>query len=172
MRRPRASTGSLLALFALLALSVGVCSCGGSSDKAVGVTAPVIAEFGRPADALDRSEIAALVSGYYAAAGAEQGAKACGMLFFAVAESLAEKYGRAPGPLYLNGAKTCQAVLTRVFEHFHAQLSMRPTVTLVHVSGNRARALLAWKALPAGYVEARREGTAWKLENVLATAVP
>ncbi|MFZ1925471.1 MAG: hypothetical protein WAU42_04935 [Solirubrobacteraceae bacterium] len=131
-----------------------------------------MSDFGRPADAAETSEIATLVGRYYAAAAAEQGTRACGMLFFALAESLAEKYGRAPGPLYLNGAETCQAVLTRVFAHFHAQLRMRPAVALVHIGDGRARALLDWKALPAAYIEARREGSSWKLESVLAAALP
>lgn len=170
MRRPHVWTRPLLAALALALLCAGVCACGESSGKVETVSAPVVTGFGRPADAADRSEIAALVERYYAAAAAEQGTKACGMLFFALAESVAEEYGRAPGPLYLNGAETCQAVLSRLFAHFHAQLRRRPAVALVRVSGDRARALLRWRTLPAGYVEARREGATWKLESLLAVA--
>jgi hypothetical protein len=176
MRRAPSRIRSTLALLALVPLGVGVCACGGSGkvNTATATTtasAPVVRDFGHAAGAADRSEIAALVGRYYAAAAAGQGAGACGMLFFAIAESVPEKYGRAPGPRYLSGADTCQAVLSRVFEHFHTQLQERPTVTLVRVSGDRARALLDWKTLQPGYVEARREGAMWKLESVLATAL-
>jgi hypothetical protein len=176
MTRARPRIGSSLAPLASILLSVGVCACGGSgkvdANSAATVPAAVVRDFGHAAGAADRSEIATLVGHYYAAAAAGQGARACGMLFFALAELVPERYGRPPGPLYLNGADTCQAVLSRVFEHFHAQLQPRPTVALVRVSGERARALLEWKALPAGYIEARREGVAWKLEDVLAAALP
>jgi hypothetical protein len=172
MRRAHPRIRSSLALLALVLLGAWVGACGGSGHKVNTESAAVVRDFGHAADAADKSELGALVGRYYAAAAAEQGASACGMLFFALAESVPEKYGRAPGPRYLNGADTCQAVLSRLFKHFHTQLQMRPTVALVRVSGNQARALLEWNALPAGYMEARREGGTWKLEDVLAAAIP
>jgi hypothetical protein len=170
MRRVGALLRPSLALVALALLGIGVCGCGGSS-KAVTGSATFVSDFGHVADAADRRAVTALVGSYYAAAAAQQGERACGMLFFALAESVAEKYGRAPGPRYLNGAYTCQAVLSRVFEHFHAQLQRRPTVALVRVNNNQARALLEWSTLPAGYVEAKREGATWKLDSLLAVAL-
>jgi hypothetical protein len=160
-----------LALTALVLLGMGAGGCGGSSKTTTTVSAPTVSGFGHAADTADRRAVTALVGSYYAAAAAEQGARACGMLFFELAESVVEKYGRAPGPRYLNGATTCQAVLSRVFEHFHAQLQARPTVALVDVKGEQARALLEWSSLPAGYVEARREGATWKLDSLLALAL-
>jgi hypothetical protein len=171
MRRTGAWLKPWLALVALVLLGVGVVACGGSGGGTTTVSAPIVSDFGHAADPADRRALTALVGGYYAAAAAGQGERACGMLFFALAESVAEKYGRAPGPRYLNGAETCQAVLSRVFAHFHTQLQLRPTVALVHVEGSHARALLEWSALPAGYVEARREGAAWKLDSLLAGAL-
>lgn len=156
-----------VALLALLLLAVGIGACGGG-QKMVANTPTVMSEFGQVADPTDRSQITTLVEHYYAAAANGEGGKACGLLFFALAEAAPEKYHWAPGPRWLNGANTCQAVLTRVFHHFHAVLRLRPTVTLVRVSGKRARALLHWSKLQAGYVEAVREGSFWKLNSLLA----
>jgi hypothetical protein len=128
--------------------------------------------FGRPAGVSDRSAITALVRRYYAAAASEDGAEACTLLYFILAESTPEQYGRAPGPRYLQGADTCQAVLSRVFAHFHAQLTEPPHVTAVRVSGDRGDALLAWTTLRAGFIEVRREGRAWKIDRVLAAPLP
>ncbi len=165
-----------LVLAAALLLGVGASGCGGSGDAAPNRGASstedeTVLDFGHAADASQTRAVGASVESYYAAAAAEQSERACGLLYFTFAETLAETYGRAPWPRYLNGATTCQVVLARVFKHFHAQLQMRPTVTLVRVKGNRARALLAWKTLPAAYVETMLEGDTWKLNEVLATAL-
>jgi hypothetical protein len=131
-----------------------------------------MSDFGRPAGAGEARAIAALVRRYYAAAAEASGAKACALLYYILAESLPEEYGRPPGPLYLSGASSCQAVLARVFSHFHSQLAQAPTVRAVRVEGDRAQALLAWSSLPAGSIELRREGSAWKLDQPLAVALP
>lgn len=131
-----------------------------------------VRHFGHAADARDARAIATLVGRYYAAAAADDGARACSLLYWLVAESLPEEYARPPGPLYLKGADSCPALLTRVFVHFHGQLSVAPKVVAVRVAGDRADALLGWPALPAGYIEARREGSAWKLARQLADPLP
>jgi hypothetical protein len=51
-------------------------------------------------------------------------------------------------------------------------LQAAPTVTAVRIGGEHADALLGWRALPAGFIEARREGKAWKLEQPLAAPLP
>jgi hypothetical protein len=131
-----------------------------------------VRSFGHAADASEAQAIATLVGRYYAAAATGNGVSACALLYYIVAESLPEDYGRPPGPLYLKGADTCPALMSRVFAHFHAQLSSPPTVTAVRVDGDRAYALLGWKSLPAGFIEARREGRVWKLNAPLATPLP
>lgn len=128
--------------------------------------------FGQAASAHDAQAITALVSRYYAAAAAADGTKACALLYYILVESLPEQYSRPPGPRYLSGARICRAVLSRVFEHFHTQLAAPPTVTAVRVSGDRADALLGWTTLPAGFIEARREGDVWKIDAPLAAPLP
>jgi hypothetical protein len=127
---------------------------------------------GRAASPREAQVIAALVRRYYAAAAAGDATRACGLLYYIVEESLPEEYGRPPGPPYLSGADSCEAVLSRVFARFHAQLALAPTVTGVRVEGDHADALLGWTKLGAGFIEVKREGDVWKIDTPLATALP
>lgn len=179
--RASRSTRPLALALALLCLGVGACGSTTPRDSRSGPSAATtqslghetgVREFGHAAGASETRAIAALVHRYYAAAAEGSGTKACALLYYILAESLPEEYGRPPGPLYLSGAGSCQAVLSRVFAHFHAQLALAPTVTAVRVEGGRAQALLAWTKLPAGSIELRREGSVWKLNMPLALALP
>jgi hypothetical protein len=114
----------------------------------------------------------ALVGHYYAAAAAEDGAGACALTYFILVETLPEDYGGPPGPQYLRGATTCQAVLSRVFAHFHARLTRPMTVTGVRVDGALAYAVLGSTTMAPGYMEARRERGAWKIDRALAAPLP
>ncbi len=160
-----------LSLLALGLVACALMGCGGGAHTQPTTYPAVVREFGHPAGASDSAQVAVLVKRYYAAAAAGDGARACALLFFALEESVAELYHWAPGPRYLNGADSCQAVLSRVFAHFHAQLGIRPGVELVRVEGKLAKALLIWPPLPPGYVEVRREGSSWKLDSLLAAPV-
>jgi hypothetical protein len=58
-------------------------------------------------------------------------------------------YGRAPGPKYLRGAKTCSAVMSRLFKHLQAQLATSIEVTKVLVGGGRADVVVVSRTVPA-----------------------
>ncbi|HEX4115898.1 MAG TPA: hypothetical protein VHY18_08495 [Solirubrobacteraceae bacterium] len=131
-----------------------------------------VRSFGHAAGAREAQAITTLVRSYYAAAATGSGAKACALLYYLVAESLPEDYGRPPGPLYLKGADSCPVLMSRVFAHFHTQLASPPTIVAVRVNGDRAYALLGWTDLPAGFIEARREGGSWRINVPLATPLP
>ncbi len=128
--------------------------------------------YGKAASRTDTRAIAALVKRYYAAAAAGRGAQACALTYFIDVETLPEQYGHPPGPLWLRGADTCTAVLTRVFAHYHRQLTVPVQVTGVRVNGLHADALVGFATLPAGVVKARREGASWKIEGLLAVPLP
>jgi len=128
--------------------------------------------YARAAAATDAQAITVLVRRYYAAAAAQDGARACRLTYYIDVETLPEQYGQPPGPLWLRGAHTCRAVLSRVFEHFHRELSVPIQVTGVRVGGDHAYALVGFRTLPAGYVKLRREGGAWKVDGLLAAALP
>jgi hypothetical protein len=127
---------------------------------------------GRAPSAVDAHAIARLVTRYYAAAAAGDGARACALAYYRLAETIPEKYARPPGPLYLRGATTCQAVLSRVFARFHKELATLPTIGPIRVRGSHADVLLGWPALPAGVIGVRREGRGWKLNGALAVGMP
>jgi hypothetical protein len=128
--------------------------------------------YGQAASTSDARAIMTLLTRYYAAAATEDGARACALTYFLDVETLPEQYGQPPGPLWLRGAKTCPAVLSRVFRHFHSLLTPRVEVTAVRVSGDRADVLVGFTTLPAGFVKARREGGVWKIDGLLAVALP
>jgi hypothetical protein len=131
-----------------------------------------IRSYGQAATAADRRAIAALVERYYAAAAAGDGARACELTHPLAQETLPEEYGQPPGPPYLHGANTCPSLLTRVFEHFHSQLTVPIEVTDARVSGDRAYALVGFRTLPAGFVKARRAGGVWRVDGLLADPLP
>jgi hypothetical protein len=128
--------------------------------------------YGHAASAADARAIMALVKRYYAAAAAGDGATVCALTRPIVAETMPENYGQPPGPRYLRGASTCAAVLSIVFKHFHDKLTVPVRVTNVRVSGDRADVLLGFKTLQAGEIKMRRERGSWKIDGLLAVALP
>lgn len=170
---------ALSALLAAALLGMGCTACGEGS-KGAGA-APhgrydgddsEILSYGQAASPADARMIVALVERYYAAAAAGNAAGACALTYFILAETLPEDYGGPPGPQYLRGAMTCQAVLSRVFAHFHTQLVRPMTVTGVRVDGDLAYVVLSSTTMAPGYMEAKREGSVWKIDRVLAAPLP
>jgi hypothetical protein len=131
-----------------------------------------ISDYGHTASAADLLAVTALVERYYAAAAAGNGAHACALTYYFESETLPEQYGEPPGPRWLAGASTCEAVLSRVFAHYHTQLTAPVTVRAVRVDGDRAEALVGFRTLPAGYVKLRREAGMWKIDSLLAIPLP
>jgi hypothetical protein len=176
-----------LALLAVALLGVGAGGCGGARKGAVSASRVTskpatsyydgddasMLSYGHAANAADERAIAALVKRYFAAAAVEDGAKACALTYALRAETLPERYGQSPGPLYLRGATTCPALLSRAFTHFHSLLA-QAAVELggVRVEGHRAVALLGFGTKPASYIAVRREGGAWKIDGLLVTRLP
>jgi hypothetical protein len=131
-----------------------------------------ILTYGHAASVADRRAITALVERYYAAAAAEDGAKACSMITSTFATAIPEDYGQAPGPAYLRGAGTCQAVMSRLLKHVHRQLPAAIKVTEVRVGGNQARALLGSRTTPASFILVERERGTWKIDGLLGGPLP
>lgn len=123
--------------------------------------------YGHPAGAADARAVAAVVKRYYAVAGAGNGTAACSLLSSGLSTSVPEDYGRGAGPSYLRGGRTCPAVMTTLFHHFHNQLAGPVEVTDVRVKGSQAHAMLGSPTMPAGMLVLAREGRAWRLEELL-----
>jgi hypothetical protein len=133
-----------------------------------------VREFGHAANAADAHAITALVKRYYAAGAAEQGARACSMLALPIARSVPEVLGRPPGPPYLRGS-TCAAVMTKVFEKNHRQVSAyaaRLEVNGVRLADGLGLVILDFKTLPGREVEISRENGAWRIEALLDRELP
>lgn len=131
--------------------------------------------FGHAASAPEERTIAALVRRYYAAALAEDGTKACSMLYSTFAESVPEDYGQVPGPPYMRGAKTCPAALKLLFKHYHALLTVEvPTlaVTRVRLVEHHGYALLRFGPLPERQIGVAREGHTWRIAALFDSELP
>lgn len=127
---------------------------------------------GHAASAVDQRAIATLIEHYYAMVTTGDVVRACSMIVPALAKAIPENYGRAPGPAYLRGAKTCQAVMWLLVEHIHSQLVARIEVTGVRVEGNLARALLGSRTMPASVIVVEREGGVWKIDALTGAPLP
>jgi hypothetical protein len=123
--------------------------------------------YGNAPSAVERQAIVTLVSDYYAAGAAEDGAMACSLLMPFLAESVVEDYRHQPG---LEG-ETCATVLSKLFKQHHSQLSgQHATLKFisVRVSGDRALTVQSFSTLPeVRQLAERREGNGkWKLLQV------
>jgi hypothetical protein len=131
--------------------------------------------FGHAANATDTKAITVLVKRYYAAADAEDGAKACSMLYSTLEESVPEDYGQSPpGQPYMRGT-TCPAVLTLLFKHEHPQLALelpRLEVARVRLVEHHGLVVLRFGTLPERQLTVAREGHIWKVEALLDSEVP
>lgn len=130
--------------------------------------------FGHAADAADARTIATLVKRYYAAAHAEDGAKACKMLYSTLEEAVPEDYGESPpGQPYMRGT-TCAAVLTLLFKHDHPQLALelpKLEVARVRLVEHHGIAILHFGTLPERQIPVAREGHIWKIQALLDSEV-
>jgi hypothetical protein len=130
--------------------------------------------WGRPARTTERRAVTALVQQYLQDAAAENGIKACSLIYTLRAESIPEDYGQPPGPPSLRGT-TCEAVLTKLFAQEHTKLIGE--ATSLHVTGFRikekqGRALVGFTTAPAAYVSLQRQRDVWRIDNILPMKLP
>lgn len=134
-----------------------------------------VLNFGHAASASDEQAISSLVKRYYAAGLAEDGAKACSMIYSTLAEAVPEDYGQSPpGPVYMRGT-TCPTVLALMFKHFHHQLSVQVPllkVSRVRLNEHHGLAVLKFGKMPERQIPVAREGHVWKIEALLDSELP
>lgn len=123
----------------------------------------------RPAE---RAAIASIVKRYYAAATAGEGAVACSLLPSGLARSVPEDYGQSSGPSYLRGGKTCPAVMSMLFEHFHTELAEAPEILDVRVERANAQVVLASRTMRASSFQLNRGTGSWKAQEMLGQPLP
>jgi len=134
-----------------------------------------IVDYGHAASAPENEAITAVVKRYYAAAAAGDGAKACSMLVSTVAEAVPEEYGEASGPAYLRG-KTCAVVMSKLFKRHHRQLADNIAtfeVTKVRAEEGKGLVVLRFATTPEPRkIAVRREGSVWKIKELLDSGMP
>jgi hypothetical protein len=131
-------------------------------------------DIGRAADPLDRHSIVALLRRYFAAAVAEDGARACAILAASIARSVPQTLGQPPGPPYLAGT-SCAPIVSKVFEQDHRQLVAYARllhVSDVRVTANRAVVILDVQPLPGREIWVQREDGVWKIDALLDNEMP
>lgn len=182
-------TKLLLTLLAIAILGVSFAACGGPSTSTGSATTSSVPKrdrdddgdnndddahvlyYGRTPTATERQVLTALVTGYYAAAAAEDGARACALLIPFVAESVVEQYGHTTA---LKG-KTCAAVMSKLFKAHHKLISGESASLkfyTVRVRGVKALTVLSFANLPEiRQLAERRAGSAWKVLDLLDTIV-
>jgi hypothetical protein len=177
---------TLLALLSVLLLGLAAGACGGSTAGRTSTNAASSAHthdrdddndhndddnhvlyYGREASPTDRQAIVTLLTRYYAAAGASDGAKACPLLMSFIAEALPENLGHSPT---LRG-KSCAVVISKLFKQHHKLLggeSATLKVMTVRVEGDKALTVLSFANLPeVRQMTERREGSGWKIVTLL-----
>ena len=112
-----------------------------------------VVTYGHPASTSEAQPLVAFVKRYYAAAARDDGRTTCTMIRPIFAKALPEDYGSRNGPLFLRGAKTCSAVMARLFKQDHRLMASPLVVTSVRVGGGKALVLLGSKTAPASVVE-------------------
>lgn len=130
---------------------------------------------GRPASEPDRRSIVALLRRYYAAALAGNGTRGCSLLYSPLAESVPSTYGSGPAGLPYAHGSTCEAVMRRLFEHFHVRLAAETpklAVRRVLLDEHHGVAVVAFGALPERQIPVIREGRAWRVAALIDQELP
>ena len=126
-------------------------------------------EFGKPARAATRGEIAAVVKRYYAAGAAGDGAGACEVFMPFLANGAAQEY-TLPGQSH--HFPTCAALMSAMFAQSRQELSAPVTVVSVRVRGHEARAIVASRTLRASQLELMRHAGSWRMLALSGVVLP
>ena len=131
--------------------------------------------YGRPATPAEHRAAVAFAKSYFAAAAAEDGARACKLLLPRLAKGIGGSYESRGDPSYLRG-KTCPEVMTKLFRHRHKLMAAEAAgleVTDVRVTTSTAFILLAFKGIvERRFMGVERFGKTWKLEALLDSQYP
>jgi hypothetical protein len=125
--------------------------------------------YGQLASAADTRKAGAAIRLYYKTAAKGDARRACSMIVPSVAKALPIDYGR-DGDAYLRGAKTCQAVLGRMFRHSHSladSLIVRGLLT----HGAQGYAFIDSNKMPVSLIELQRSSNGWAIDSPLASPV-
>jgi hypothetical protein len=177
-REVAANRLSALLVAALLCVSVAACggASGGSGSAASEANRPDrdndgdnndddahILNYGRAPTATETQQLKALVTDFYAAQAAANGAKACSMLYPPMVETIPEEYGNNPG---IEGS-TCAEVLTKLYKREHQTLAHKSATLKFYLlrvkGGEKGLALISFDAPEVRQILERRVNGVWKM---------
>jgi hypothetical protein len=127
---------------------------------------------GRPATRQELRVLVDVVRRYHRAAAALDGAMACSLTEPHFARAIPEDYGRAPGPRYLRGARTCAAVMSLFFTRERSRFSRARVITGARVRGSDAYVFVGSTTSRPEVVPLKLAGGAWKVTTVAAGQLP
>lgn len=119
---------------------------------------------GQLAGATDTRRAAATVRRYYETAARDDARRACSMVVPSLAKALPVDYGKY-GEAYLRGAKTCQAVLGRIFRHSHSILTVPPTVRGLLTHGAQGYAFISSRRMRVSVIQLQRSAGGWAIDS-------
>ncbi len=126
-----------------------------------------VLDFGHVADRSDTQAISVLVKHYYAAAAAENGARACALLTPFVAESVVEEHEADPdvrGP-------SCAEVMRKIFTRYRRELTQKNLslkIARIGVEGDRSLIALSFPEIPeVRQITARYAAGRWTILRLL-----
>lgn len=169
---PQSGSGATSSTASVIGVPPGDQDGDSPNDKAFDKDDSFVTTFGHAASPTDRRSIASLVTRYYAAIAKDDGATACRLLFFVIVESAPETYGQTAFDATAGRGKSCGPVMTKVFKGNHAQLvaeNRHLKVMAVRVEGKRAWVLLRLGPDSVRRMIAYREGSVWKIGELIDT---
>jgi hypothetical protein len=172
-------------------LVIGMTGCGNTNDKqssgylkvdgdkeaddGTGVSKgtnddpPFLAAYGDEANQATKRAVTAVVKAYYAAAAADQGAKACSLLDTSLASGLAEQQASGSG-------QNCTSALSLMFQQQQRQFVRDEVATMavtkVRISGHQGLAVMGFKAMPESDILLALEGNRWKIGALFGSELP
>src|ERR1700722_12371876 len=177
----------LLALLVAVLLCAGAYACGDSgqseSHSATSANVPktdrdndgdhndddgYVLDFGHAASAAESEPLKTLVTNYFAAAAAENGARACALMIPFMAESIVENLSHSPG---LSG-RSCAVVLSKHFAQQHSELVAKNSALkfyAVRIGPGKALTVLSFSILPEvrQLIERRDSNGEWRMLSAL-----
>jgi len=127
--------------------------------------------YGHAADATQRASITQVVERYDRAAREGDGAAACSLLLPSVARAVPATYGQGVGSSEPHPRQTCAGVASALLRKYRRMLQPSMTVVAARVQGIRAEAILGSFSGPASNIFLDRQGSAWRVEQVLLTVL-
>jgi hypothetical protein len=128
-----------------------------------------ILAFGRAANQNETKAITKLLKNYYAAAASHDGRMACSLMSTAAAEATIEIYGPDREP-FGSHRKTCAAVTTSLFRHFHRQMTVDSAtmwVRSIRLGPSLGYAILSFRSHPDRHMILYRESGSWRIDAAL-----